>query len=66
MNHLVVARRTMAESARKVFKRPSNISQTVFKTVMYQQTKRFYGFDGFRIDLTERALRRGGELAPLL
>src|SRR5215510_6991452 len=32
---------------------------------MSQQIKRFYEFDNFRIDLTERALLREGEFVPL-
>ncbi len=32
---------------------------------MSQETKRFYEFDRFRIDLTERARLRQGEMAPL-
>jgi Tol biopolymer transport system component/DNA-binding winged helix-turn-helix (wHTH) protein len=49
----------------KVFKRPSNISQTMIKSVMSRPTKRFYEFDCYRIDLTERSLLREGELVPL-
>jgi DNA-binding response OmpR family regulator len=40
-------------------------AQTVFKSVMSQQIKRFYEFDRFRIDLTERALLCDGEFVPL-
>jgi len=41
---------------------PSNSFQTVIKSVISQPTKRFYEFDRFRIDLTERALLYEEEL----
>jgi hypothetical protein len=43
---------------------PSNSFQTVIKSVVSQQIKRFYGFDRFRIDLAERALLCEGEFVP--